>query len=483
MQLLARLMDRVLAARGERVTIVGATSGDTGGAAIEAFRGSSASTPSSCSRSGRVSDVQRRMMTTARRAQRARRRDRRHVRRLPGAGEGACSTTWPSATASGSPASTPSTGRAWWRRSPTTSSAAAALGAPHRAVSFSVPTGNFGDIFAGYAAKRMGLPIERLVIATNDNDILRARACHRRLRGARRGGHHLAVDGHPGLLQLRALPVRGARAAMRPACAARWARSTQSRPLRARATALEPMRARLRRRAPTRPRSPTASAASRPRSGYLLDPHTACGVVAAPRRHDSRPSTSPHVVLATAHPAKFPDAMQAITGERPALPPRLASLMTDPERITVLPNDLAAVAALRRRSRAARKRRSRRMSTQLTRAAERPARRLPPHAASGDGVAGHLGRRRRAPRAGRASTASRTCWSTWPSRAPSGAAPATSPRRSRRSAASSMPPPAWRPPPITRACSRPMSASRSTSWPTSCRSRATPRTSWSASAR
>ena len=74
----------------------------------------------------------------------------------------------------------------------------------------------------------------------------------------------------------------------------------------------------------------------------------------------------------------------------------------------------------------------------------------------------------------RTSTASRICWSTWPSRAPSGAAPPTSPRRSRRSAASSMPPPAWRPPPTSRACSRPTSASRSISWPTSCRSRATP---------
>ena len=76
------------------------------------------------------------------------------------------------------------------------------------------------------------------------------------------------------------------------------------------------------------------------RSGYLLDPHSACGVVAAEK---AGPGTAPRIVLATAHPAKFPDALQAITGERPALPPRLASLMSDPERITSLPNDLAAV--------------------------------------------------------------------------------------------------------------------------------------------
>jgi threonine synthase len=76
-------------------------------------------------------------------------------------------------------------------------------------------------------------------------------------------------------------------------------------------------------------------------SGYLLDPHTACGVIAAERLQKT--AATPQVVLATASPAKFPEAIEAITGERPALPPRLASLLTDPERMTVLPNDLAAV--------------------------------------------------------------------------------------------------------------------------------------------
>jgi threonine synthase len=78
-------------------------------------------------------------------------------------------------------------------------------------------------------------------------------------------------------------------------------------------------------------------------SGYLLDPHSACAVVAARKNMTSRSQHIPHIAFATAHPAKFPDAMQAITGERPALPPRLASLMSDPERMAVLPNDLAAV--------------------------------------------------------------------------------------------------------------------------------------------
>jgi threonine synthase len=78
-------------------------------------------------------------------------------------------------------------------------------------------------------------------------------------------------------------------------------------------------------------------------SGYLLDPHSACGVVAARKALSSQSRHIPHIALATAHPAKFPDAMQAITGERPALPPRLASLMTEKERVTVLPNELRAV--------------------------------------------------------------------------------------------------------------------------------------------
>ena len=108
-------------------------------------------------------------------------------------------------------------------------------------------------------------------------------------------------------------------------------------------------------------RSPPASGACKADSGYLLDPHTACGVVAAEKIAGDA-ARHPHIVLATAHPAKFPDAIEAITGERPALPPRLASLLTDPERITVLPNDLAAVQRFVV-ERAERQPRSRRMST------------------------------------------------------------------------------------------------------------------------
>ena len=86
--------------------------------------------------------------------------------------------------------------------------AAVSLGAPHRKVAFTVPTGNFGDIYAGYVAQRMGLPIDRLVIATNVNDILAADAGDRHLRVARRRADDLAVDGHPGLVEFRAAVVR-----------------------------------------------------------------------------------------------------------------------------------------------------------------------------------------------------------------------------------------------------------------------------------
>ncbi len=171
MQLLARLMDHALAARGERTTIVVATSGDTGGAAVEAFRGRARADLFVLFPKGRISDVQRRMMTTAA-------DDNVHALAIEGTFDdcqaivkglfnhhafrdrvrlsGVNSINWARIVA----------------QTVYYFTAAAALGAPHRKVAFTVPTGNFGDIFAGYVAERMGLPIDRLVIATNVNDIL-----------------------------------------------------------------------------------------------------------------------------------------------------------------------------------------------------------------------------------------------------------------------------------------------------------------------
>jgi threonine synthase len=337
MQLLARLMDRVLTRRGERATIVGATSGDTGGAAIEAFRGSQRIDAIVLFPHGRVSDVQRRMMTTAREAN-------VHAVSIDGTFDdcqallkgmfndlafrdrvklaGVNSINWARVVAQ--------IGYYF--------AAATALGAPYRSVSFAVPTGNFGDILAGYAAKRMGLPIDQLIIATNDNDIL-ARA------------HASGV-----------YEVRGVKATSSPSMDIqissnfeRYLYEASGREpawVRARmgglaqsgrfelGTALEPMRRDFAAMSAGEAEVADCIRRVKQRSGYLLDPHTACGVVAAEKAGGG---AAPRVVLATAHPAKFPDAMQAITGERPALPPRLASLMSEPERITALPNDLAAV--------------------------------------------------------------------------------------------------------------------------------------------
>ncbi len=172
MQVLGPLMDRELARQGSRATIIGATSGDTGAAAIEAFKGRASVDLFILYPHGRVSDVQRRQMTTVARRQCAHARRGRHFRRLPDHREDRCSATLSSAPVTACPPSTPSTGRASRRRVPYYFSAATSLGAPHRKLSFVVPTGNFGDIFAGFAAAQMGLPISRLVIATNANDIL-----------------------------------------------------------------------------------------------------------------------------------------------------------------------------------------------------------------------------------------------------------------------------------------------------------------------
>lgn len=338
MQLLARLMDHVLRKRGHRATIVGATSGDTGGAAIEAFRGSAAVDVVILYPAGRVSDVQRRMMTTPREPNvhavavegtfddcqalvKAMFNDHAFRDRMQLAGVN--SINWARIVA----------------QVTYYFAAAAALGAPHRPVSFAVPTGNFGDIFAGYVARRMGLPIERLVIGSNTNDILPRTVAtgiyekrgvtattspsmdievssnfERYLFEAQGRDAALIRSQMAALAQSGRFEVRGGPALLARDFAA--------------ASASEPE---------------VAEAIQRVRraSGYMMDPHTACGLIAAERCIPAGPI--PQVVLSTAHPAKFPDTMEAILGERPSLPPRLATLMTDEERSSLLPNDLGAV--------------------------------------------------------------------------------------------------------------------------------------------
>ena len=338
MQLLARLMDDVLARRRARATIVGATSGDTGGAAIEAFRGRDRVDVVILYPHGRVSDVQRRMMTTPTDANvhavaidgtfddcqalvKAMFND--HAFRDRVGLSGVNSINWARIVA----------------QVTYYFAAAVALGGPHRPVSFTVPTGNFGDVFAGYVAKRMGLPIDRLGIASNTNDIL-PRAHETGVYDMR----GVVATSSPSMdIQIssnfeRYLYEAGGRdAAVIRGQMASLAQSGRFEIGRA----LEPWRQQFEAASASEAEVADAIRHVAATSGYLMDPHTACGWVALEKARYR--CTAPDVILSTAHPAKFPDAMQEITGERPGLPPRLAGLMAAPERFTRLPNDLAAV--------------------------------------------------------------------------------------------------------------------------------------------
>ncbi|WP_072395008.1 threonine synthase [Hyphomicrobium sp. CS1GBMeth3] len=341
MQLLARLMDHALAKRGRRATIVGATSGDTGGAAIEAFRGSRRVDVVILFPDGRVSDVQRRMMTTPTDAN-------VHAVAVKGTFDDcqALVKGMFNDHAFRDAMSLSGVNSINWARIVAQVTyyfvAATALGAPHRAVTFAVPTGNFGDILAGWVAKRMGLPIETLVIASNENDILpRAHATGvYEMRGVTETSSpsmdiQISSNFERYLFEASGRDagfIRGVMGALAQGgrfdlgtCAKRFGQEFRA------AAASE---------------ADVADAIRRTKaaSGYLLDPHTACGLVALERTTPQ--SEVPGVVLATAHPAKFPDAMERITGKRPGLPPRLDSLLSDPERFPVVQNDLVAVKRL-----------------------------------------------------------------------------------------------------------------------------------------
>lgn len=341
MQLLARLMDHALAQSGRRATIVGATSGDTGGAAIEAFRTSRRADVFILFPDGRVSDVQRRMMTTPT-------EPHLHALTIPGTFDdcqnlvkalfnhhafrdsvhlsGVNSINWARVVAQVTYYFV----------------AAVALGAPHREVAFSVPTGNFGDIFAGYVAQRMGLPISRLIIATNVNDILA-----RTLETGRYEMAGVAATSSPSMdIQIssnfeRLLFEASGRD---PAVVRRMMDSLKQ----SGAFSLDPsMLAAIRKdflafRADEAEVKAAIQTVLR-QAGYALDPHTATGQVAADKA--ALAASVPVVVLATAAPAKFPDTMQAMAGLDAPLPPRLARLMTDAERMTPVANDSAALEA------------------------------------------------------------------------------------------------------------------------------------------
>jgi threonine synthase len=339
LQLLARLMDHALAARGERRTVVVATSGDTGGAAIEAFAGKGRIDVVVLFPKGRISDVQRRMMTTAKPANihalaiegtfddcqaivkgmfnHAAFRDRVNL-------SGVNSINWARIVAQAVYYFT----------------AAVELGAPHRAVAFTVPTGNFGDIYAGYVAQLMGLPIERLTIATNVNDILA-----RVLATGNYELHDVVPTSSPSMdiqvasnFERLSFVVYG-----RDGRAVRTLMDSlaKNRRFTLSADALSKIRASF-----TAARTDEEEVAATIRTvkretGMFVDPHTAVGIAAAEK--EPRNPAVPMVVLSTAHPAKFPEAVAAACGEQPELPDWLSDLKQRPERVTVLPADQSAV--------------------------------------------------------------------------------------------------------------------------------------------
>jgi threonine synthase len=340
MRLLAGLMDAALAERGERVTIVGATSGDTGSAAIDAFAGSVRADLFILYPHGRVSEVQRRQMTTP---------DAPNVHAIAIEGtfddcqalvkamfnhgafrdrlklSGVNSINWARIVAQ----------TVYYFTS------AVALGAPHRPVSFTVPTGNFGDVLAGFVAKRMGLPVSRLVIATNDNDILA-----RTLAEGRYAVKGVVQTASPSMdievssnFERLLFEAQGRDAA---AVRAAMASLGQSGGFSIEAEALARIRAEF---DGDRVSGAEAKATMREvfaESGYLLDPHSSVAVNVA-KRALARDTKTPMIALSTAHPAKFPDAVFAATGVRPPLPPHLEGLMSRKERLTVLANDRTAV--------------------------------------------------------------------------------------------------------------------------------------------
>lgn len=341
MQLLARLMDHVLAERNERATIIGATSGDTGGAAIEAFKGRSNTEMFILFPDGRVSDVQRRQMTTV---------DDAKVHPLAVRGNfddcqalvkalfndhafrdevqlsGVNSINWARIMAQ----------IVYYFY------AGVALGAPHRKVSFCVPTGNFGDIFAGLVAKRMGLPIDRLVVATNTNDILTR--CLETARYEVTGvsptispSMDIQVSSNFERLLFEAHERDGAQIArMMDGLKQSGSFSIEEKPFVQITSEFDAGRC---------DEATTASVikATLEKSGYLLDPHTAVGYHVA--QAHARPGV-PMITLATAHPAKFPDAVKAACGVHPDLPAWQSGLMEREEAFETIDNDEAALKAI-----------------------------------------------------------------------------------------------------------------------------------------
>jgi threonine synthase len=342
LQLLGRMLDHTLTAKGQRATIVGATSGDTGSAAIEAVRDRKTIDVFMLYPRDRVSEVQRRQMTTVL-------APNVHNIEVQGTFDDcqdlakACFNDLAfrdrhALTAVNSINFARVMAQIvyyFW--------AALKLGAPERPVAFTVPTGNFGNVYAGYAAKQMGLPISHLVVAANSNDIL--------ARFFETGAMTMAgvVPTYSPSMDIQIssnferllfdLYGRDGKA-----LADAMATFRKSGTLKVGANALGGVRDLFDAGRVDEPGTLAAIADCAKRFGETIDPHTAVGyAVAQQHRRDTK---VPMIVLGTAHPAKFPDAVEKATGKRPALPARLGDLMDRVERVDRLPNDIAALKSL-----------------------------------------------------------------------------------------------------------------------------------------
>ncbi len=341
LQLLGRLFEHFLSASDAHLTIVGATSGDTGSAAIDAVAGRDRIDVFMLHPNGRVSDVQRRQMTTV---------------RAPNVHNVAIEGTFDDAQAMVKRMFNDSAMTGRFRITAVNSinwarlmaqvvyyfAAALQLGAPDRKVAFSVPTGNFGDVFAGYVAAQMGLPIERLIVATNINDIL-----HRALSTGDYSAGTVTPTAAPSMdIQVssnfeRLLFDVGGRDGT--ALAAQMAQFEATKAMQLTNMQREGAAALFTSVRCDGDQMNRAMAWANEHYGEIIDPHTAIGLHAA--RVAGIDPAIPVVTLATAHPAKFRDAVERATGQRPALPARMGDLFERQESYTELPGDYAAIAA------------------------------------------------------------------------------------------------------------------------------------------
>lgn len=340
MQLLARISDHVLGAQKRTQTILCATSGDTGGAAVEAFRGRANTRIVAMFPDGRISEVQRRFMTTA---------GEDNVRCVAVSGTfDDCQAILKDALSDQSlkqSVGLSAVNSINFARIVAQSvyyfTSAVAVGAPHRPVAFAVPSGNFGDGFAGFMAKRMGLPISKILVATNSNDILaRAFQDGRYSRGAVAHTQSPAMDiqsasnferlyfeavRRDGVETMRAFKAFGDTGVIDipPGALAMMRETFVGVSINERETS-------------------GSIVATLNETGELIDPHTAVGMAAFRR---ARGTTDPIIVLSTAHAAKFPEAVSAACGETPSLPRSAQNLAGKAERFDRLPADADTIKA------------------------------------------------------------------------------------------------------------------------------------------